>query len=184
MPGWGDLSMGPLRKPLSQQNFVMNTSLYDYTLKTTIFNFQAKNTPRKLPFQNGGQITDFRFASFQFSIFKNRFPKEIFQWNLARVGNHEYINIAAIKIWYFYSGGILGAIYIYFFPHPSMLIYANYREDDRADLFFCFCIKRSVSIKVTITNNTGQTKLKNILTWHTVWNGVRVTPFSFSALFT
>ena len=37
-----------------------------------------------------------------------------------------------------------------------MLIYANYREDDGADLFFSFCIKRSVSIKVTIINNTGK----------------------------
>ena len=55
--------------------------------------------------------------------------------------NHEYINIAAIKIENFYSGGILGA-YIYFFPHPSILIYANYREDNGADLFFLFASKK------------------------------------------
>ena len=145
--GEGGSPWDPLRKPLSQQNFVMNTSLYDCTLKTTIFNITI----------NSSQITDFPFASFQFSIFKNRFPKEIFQWNLAHVGNHEYINITAIKIGNFYSGGILWAIYI-FFPAPlnANLCKLSRRRWSRFVFFFLFCIKRSVSIKVTITNNTGK----------------------------
>ena len=154
MPGGGPLHGTPYENhfPSKILWWILH---HDCTLKTTIFNFQAKNTPRKLSFQNGGQITDFRFVSFQFSIFKNRFPKEVFQWNLAHVGNHEYINIAAIKIENFYSGGILGATYI-FFPAPlnaNLRLLARRRRDR---FVFCFCIKRSVSIKVTITNNTGK----------------------------
>ena len=52
--------MGPtLRKPLSRRNFVMNITLYNYTLKTTTL--KQSNIP-----QNGGQITHFRLTSFQF----------------------------------------------------------------------------------------------------------------------
>ena len=68
----------------------MNTSLYDCTLKTTMSNFQAKKYPKKITISKWR--SNYRFSFCVFSIFKNRFPKEIFQWNLAHVGNHEYIN--------------------------------------------------------------------------------------------
>ena len=75
------------------------------------------------PFQNGGQITNFYFASFRFKPKfekKKHFPKGIFQWNLAqsrrfkpkfekntfpkeffnkiwlKVGEHKYIYITEI----------------------------------------------------------------------------------------
>ena len=55
-----------------------------YTLITTIF--QEKKYKIFVPFQNGGQITDFHFAAFQFRPnLKNHFPKGIFQWNLAQI---------------------------------------------------------------------------------------------------
>ena len=49
------------------------------------------------PFQNGGQITDFDFASFRFrqKIEKQKtknFPKEIVQWNLAHDNNNNNNN--------------------------------------------------------------------------------------------
>ena len=63
----------PLRKPLSQRNSVMDTRLYYlYTKKKHI---QAKKSPQDLPFQNGSQISDFRFVSFRF---RQQFEKELF----------------------------------------------------------------------------------------------------------
>ena len=64
-----------------------------------------------VPFQNGGQITDFYFASFRFGqILKNNFPKECFQWNLAQrrsiwIHLHYYIlfrfkMVAKTSFWY------------------------------------------------------------------------------------
>ena len=57
-----------------------------------------------IPFQNGSQITDVRFASFR-SISakikkkkkKNTFPKEIFNEILLKLGDHEHIKIAEIN---------------------------------------------------------------------------------------
>ena len=95
----GRLHGTPLRKPLFPVNFVMNNTLYIHTLKTTIFkpkNEKKKIKNEKIQIQNGGQITDLRFASFQFS---------------------------KIKIGVFYSCRILGAKHL--FPHPQMLIYVN-----------------------------------------------------------
>ena len=54
-----------------------------------------------VPFQSGGQITDFHFASFQFrpkfEEKKNTFPKEFFNEIWLELGDHEYINIAETK---------------------------------------------------------------------------------------
>ena len=78
--GGGGRSMeSPQRKPLSQKNFVMNATLYIYTLNRIIFN--QKND---LPFQNASQITDFASRHFDFGEnLKNHFPKGICQWNFA-----------------------------------------------------------------------------------------------------
>ena len=52
------------------------------------------------PFQNGGQITDFYFASFQFwprfEKKKNTFPKEFFNEFWLKVGEHKCIYITKI----------------------------------------------------------------------------------------
>ena len=54
----------PLRKPLSHRNFAMKFAPYMYgSEKITIL---QKNLENVVPFQNGGQITDFYFASFRF----------------------------------------------------------------------------------------------------------------------
>ena len=54
----------PLRKPLSHRNFAMKFAPYMYrTWKITILQKTFFNV---VPFQNGGQITDFCFASFRF----------------------------------------------------------------------------------------------------------------------
>ena len=57
-----------------------------------------KNFENVRPFQNGGQITDFCFASFRFwpKFGKTTFPKEFFNEIWLKVGEHEYINITEI----------------------------------------------------------------------------------------
>ena len=68
-------------------------------------NSAKKKIENVVPFQNGGQITDFYFASFRFwaKFEKNHFPKGIFQWNWLKVGEHEYIYITEITFWKNYS---------------------------------------------------------------------------------
>ena len=60
-----------------------------------ILQFCKKNFENVVPFQNGGQITDFYFASFRFwpkfEKKKNTFPKEFFNEIWLKVGEHEYI---------------------------------------------------------------------------------------------
>ena len=68
----------PLRKPLSHWNFLIIFTPYVYTLITTIF--QEKNKKIFVPFQNGGQITDFHFASFRF---RPKFEKPLSQRNFS-----------------------------------------------------------------------------------------------------
>ena len=70
---------------------------YICTLITTIF--QEKKYKIFVTFQNGGQITDFHFASFQFrpKFEKPLSPKEFFNEIWLKLGDHEYINIAEIK---------------------------------------------------------------------------------------
>ena len=57
-------------------------------------------------FQNGGQITDFYFASFWFrpKFEKITFPKELFNEIWLKVGEHEYIYITEITFKRNYSG--------------------------------------------------------------------------------
>ena len=82
-------------------------------------------------FQNGGQITDFHFASFQFRRRKKSpFPQEFFNEIWLKIRDNEYINIAEIKFRGFYSGVILGARFFSSFSAPRapvqfMLISAN-----------------------------------------------------------
>ena len=80
---------------------------------------------------------------------KNTFPKEVFNEIWLIIRDHEYINIAEIKIENFDSGGILEAKQ---FSRTLILIYANF-----------FPVKQSVSMRVTITNNTGQQKIEAIV---------------------
>ena len=55
----------------------MKFALYVWTTKN--YNSEKKNE-NVVPFQNGGQITDFYFASFRLGQnLKNHFPKGIFQ---------------------------------------------------------------------------------------------------------
>ena len=61
-----------------------------------------------MSFQNGGQMTDFYFVSFQFW---RKFEKTLSQRNFSTkfwliIGDHEYITIAEIKIGNSYSAGI------------------------------------------------------------------------------
>ena len=52
--------------------------IYIYTLITTIF--QEKKYKIYVPFQNGGQITDFHFATFRF---RPKFEKPLSQRNFS-----------------------------------------------------------------------------------------------------
>ena len=68
----------PLRKPLSHQNFLIICTPYIYTLITTIF--QGKQIKYMYHFQNGGQITNFHFATFRF---RPKFEKPLSQRNIS-----------------------------------------------------------------------------------------------------
>ena len=69
--------------------------------------FCKKKIENVVPFQNGGQITDFYFASFRFwpkfEKKKNTFPKEFFNEIWLKVGEHEYIYITEIIFEKYYS---------------------------------------------------------------------------------
>ena len=66
----------PQRKPLSHWIFLIIFTPYLYTLITTIF--QEKKYKYFVPFQNGGQIINFHFASFRF---RPKFEKPLSQRN-------------------------------------------------------------------------------------------------------
>ena len=76
--GGGGSMEPPQRKPLSHRNFLIIFTPYVYTLITTIF--QEKKYKIFVPFQNGGQITDFHFASFRF---RPKFEKPLSQRNFS-----------------------------------------------------------------------------------------------------
>ena len=63
--------------------------------KITILQKKFENV---VPFQNGGQITDFYFASFRFwpKFEKNTFRKVFFNEIWLKVGEYEYIYITEI----------------------------------------------------------------------------------------
>ena len=54
-----------MRKPLSHRNFAMKFAPYIYVRVIKNHN-SAKKLENVVPFQNGGQITNFYFASFRF----------------------------------------------------------------------------------------------------------------------
>ena len=66
---------------------------------------KKKENANVAPFQNGGQITDFYFASFSIlaKIRKTTFPKEFFDDIWLKVGESEYIYITEIKFLKNYS---------------------------------------------------------------------------------
>ena len=65
--------------------------------KITILRNNFENV---VPFQNGGQITNFYFASFRFwsKFEKNTFPKELFKEIWLKVEEHENIYITEITL--------------------------------------------------------------------------------------
>ena len=69
------------------------------TQKATIF--KQKNTKNHFPFQNGGQITDFRFAwviSILAKIWNITFLNKFFNEIWLIIGDYEYINITEKKL--------------------------------------------------------------------------------------
>ena len=69
--------------------------------KKSQFCKKKKKLKNVVPFQNGGQITDFYFASFPFwPKFEKKtflaFPKEFFNEIWLKVGEHKYIYITEI----------------------------------------------------------------------------------------
>ena len=57
--------------------------------------FCKKQLENVVPFQNGGHITDFYFASFRFWP---KFEKQFFNEIWLKVGEHEYIYITEITL--------------------------------------------------------------------------------------
>ena len=73
----------------------MNTTLYIYTLKTTIFK-NKKKYENKITVSKGRPNNRLLFSviSILVKIWKNTFPKEFFNEIWLIIGKHEYINIA------------------------------------------------------------------------------------------
>ena len=73
----------PLRKHFSTGILQWNLHHYVRTIKITILQKKIENV---VPFQNGGQITDFYFSHhFDFGQnLRKHFSKRIFQWNSAQ----------------------------------------------------------------------------------------------------
>ena len=98
----GGLHGTPLRKPLSLRNFAITTTMYIYTLKTTIFKQKKKKyTPQKFTISKWHPNDQFLFWFISILIgknLKNLFSKRIFNEIWLIIGDHEYINIAEIKI--------------------------------------------------------------------------------------
>ena len=89
--GGGGSMENSLRKPFLHRNFTNEIrTIYVRTIKNhTSKKKKKKKNEEVVPFQNGGQISDFISHHFDFGHnFKNYFPKRIFQWNLAQ-GEHE-----------------------------------------------------------------------------------------------
>ena len=78
----------PQRKPLSHRNVLIIFTPYVYTLITTTF--QEKKYNMFVAFQNGGQITDWHFASFRF---RPKFEKALSQRNFSswNIGSNKEI---------------------------------------------------------------------------------------------
>ena len=77
--------------------FNYSHTIYTYTNHNHI---SGKKYKIFVPFQNGGQKTDFHFASnvlISAKIWKTTFLKEFFNEIWLKLGDHEYINIAEIK---------------------------------------------------------------------------------------
>ena len=73
-------SMEPPWKPLFHRNFAMKFTVNICTIKIHNSAHTQKNE-NVVPFQNGGQITDFYFASFRFwPKFPKEFLNEIWTW--------------------------------------------------------------------------------------------------------
>ena len=79
--------------------FIRVSSHWDTYIYTHHNHISGKKYKIFVPFQNGGQISDFHFASFWFrpKFEKNTFPKEFFNEIWLKLGDHDYINIAEIK---------------------------------------------------------------------------------------
>ena len=116
-----------------------------YTLNTTIFQQKKYLKFFTVSKWRPNNRFSFRVISISAKIWKNTFPKEFFNEIWLKVGDYEYNNIAEIKFGHFYSCVILEAKH--FFPDPpKMLIYANYLENDVADLNFFFAKRSATTI--------------------------------------
>ena len=77
-------SMEPPKKTTFPPEFF--NYLYPMYIYTNRNHISGEKNKRYVLFQNGGQITDFHFATFRFwPKFENHFPEGIFQWNLAQI---------------------------------------------------------------------------------------------------
>ena len=96
--------MEPPKKTTFPPEFLMLFTQYIYTNHNHI---SGKKYKLFVPFQNGGQVTNFHFASFRFRAKlkkkktkkkkKKHFPKRIFYEIWLKLGDHKYINIPEIK---------------------------------------------------------------------------------------
>ena len=148
-------SMGP-QKPLCHRNLWW--ILYFIYLYANYF--QETNTPpKKNTVSKWRQMIYFVSHHFNFgkNKKKNHFSKGVFQWNLSHGFSGKSYFPASPKCWFMLisekTTGFVWFIYLFFisFCFVWFLIFIY--------LFVClfFCVKRRVSMRVTLKNSTGQT---------------------------
>ena len=127
-------------------------TIYLYTKKKHI---QAKKILKKI-FTVSKWRPNYRFSfcviSILAKIWKTTFTKEFFNEIWLIIGDYEYIYNTNIKMEKFYSCETLGAKQ--FFANPPANLCKLARK--RLGRFEIFWVKRSVSMRVTITKNIGQ----------------------------
>ena len=116
-------SCHPLRKPFSYRIFKIFAP-YISTLNTTIFQ-QKKNICTVSKWRPNNQFS-LGVISISVKIWKTIFPKEFSSETWLKLGDHKYVNIAAIEFGHFYSG-VIFFFFRFFFCTAKMLFYVTTR---------------------------------------------------------
>ena len=147
--------MGPPKKTTFPAEFFDEYyTMYLYTKNSHIQGKKYKNLFFVSKWRPNNWFS-FRVILISAKIWKTNFSKELFNEIFLIIGDHRYINIAEIKIGSFYFGGILVANHFSRTTQNANL-YVLISEKTTGPIWIFFCLKRSVSMRVTITNNTGQ----------------------------
>ena len=132
--------------------------------------WSKKITPKILPFQSGGHTRPIFVIPISAKFEKNKkktkgFSKEFFSEIWLKIVDHKYINM--LRYFFSFRWDFMGEPFLSPPPHFNLFQFILISEKTTRPFFVClclfvsfslfrFCFKRSVSMRVTITNNSGQ----------------------------